>query len=49
MKGYYETMWRSAGVGKGVSSKDRTGSLPLPEMECSGVRDVMGRQAHNFF
>ena len=45
MKGYYETMWRTAGVGKEVSSKDR----PLPEMGCSGVRDGMGRQTHNFF
>ena len=34
-------------MGKRVSSEDRTGSLPLPEMGCRGVRGVMGR--HTIF
>ena len=35
-------------MGKRVSSEDRTGSLPLPEMGCSGSEGCDG-EAHDFF
>lgn len=37
------------GVGKGVSSKDRTGSLPLPEMGCSGSEACDGEASTQLF